>query len=87
MGYMHCLDWIGLEHLTVNHSVEFVNQEAGVHTNFIEGSWAGIKMRIPIRSRISNEIGEHLFEFIWRRCHEKDLWTAFLSALSEVAFD
>ncbi len=86
-GYDGIYALFGLEHLTVNHSVEYVNQETGVQTNFIEGSWAGIKMRIPIRSRVSNEIGMHLFEIIWHRCHEKDLWTVFLSALREVAFD
>jgi transposase-like protein len=86
-GYDGIYEAFGLEHLVVNHSVEFVNKETGVHTNTIEGTWAGIKLRIPLRNRVLEGMTDHLFEFIWRRCHKNDLWAAFLNALCDVSFD
>ena len=67
-------------HQSVNHSMEYVNV-AGFHTNHIEGTWNGIKMRIPPQSRTKRRIHGRLFEFIWRRTHESRLWSAFLRAL------
>jgi hypothetical protein len=78
---------LGLEYSVVNHSLEFVNHDTGVHTNHIEGSWASIKLRILIRNRAEDGITDHLFELIWRRSSKKSLWRAFLNALHDVPFD
>ena len=34
----------------------------------------------------SRPINDHLMKFVWRRRHEKDLWTAALSAINEDKF-
>lgn len=86
-GYSGLAENFDYTHRTVNHSVNFVDPITLTHTNTIEGTWAGIKLGIPRRNRVSGEIGVHLFEFIWRRLHENDLWIGFLSALRDVAFD
>ena len=86
-GYNGISEQLGLEHFVVNHSVEFVDRANNVHTNCIEGTWAGIKIRMPVRNRVLNSITEHLFEFIWRRCHEENLWDGFLHALRDVGYD
>ena len=44
-GYVN-LSRHGYIHKTVNHSVEFVNEE-GFHTNKIEGQWRQMKARLP----------------------------------------
>ena len=65
-GYNGIYEVLGLTHLVVNHSIGFVNEENGVHTNTIEGTWAGIKLRIPLRNRILEGMTDHLFELVCR---------------------
>jgi hypothetical protein len=75
------------KHLTVNHSQYFCDPDTGVHTNTIEGTWSGLKRRIPIRDRTERLIGPYLWEFIWRRKNKERLWDAFIDALVEVHYD
>lgn len=57
----------GFEHLTVNHSLNFVNEETGADTNKIESQWRPIRTRLA-RGGIKNEyLADHLCEFLWRR--------------------
>jgi hypothetical protein len=86
-GYSGLTEHFGYEHQTVNHSLNFVDPETSTHTNTIEGTWAGIKLGLPRRNRVLEGIDEHLFEFIWRRKHQNNLWQGFLSALRDVSYD
>ena len=53
-GYVN-LSRHGYIHKTVNHSVEFVNEE-GFHTNKIEGNWGQMKARLPKDGRKKKNI-------------------------------
>jgi ISXO2-like transposase domain len=86
-GYYNLESELGLRHLTVNHSIQFVNPENGVHTNTIEGTWNGLKLFIPPRSRVKDGIENKIAEFQWRRIHESDLWNAFLQNLKDTHYD
>ena len=90
-SYFKISETLPFSHLSVNHSKEYVRlieEEAEdgwilvtkIHTNTIEGTWAGLKLAIPKRNRTKN-IEEHLFEFIWRRKNKKILWKALIAAL------
>jgi transposase-like protein len=78
---------LNLRHFKVNHSINFVDPESGVHTNTIEGTWSGVKRKIPVRNRNRSSIDEHLLEFVWRRKNLSSLWNSFLYALKDVAFN
>ncbi len=54
-------------HLTVNHSLNFVDSENGVHTNTIEGNWAGVKRCTPVRSRTGSLISLYLVRYMIKR--------------------
>jgi transposase-like protein len=87
-GYNFIDECTFYDHGTVNHSRCFKDEDTGVHTNTVEGTNAGIKRRIPVRSRVKAGIGDHLGEFVWRRKHEKDeLWDSFLQALVEIEYE
>ena len=84
-------------HLTVNHSIEYVDSTTGAHTNTIEGTWGAIKYRISPRNRTSSVqddgsvsmdgINEFLAEFQWRRKNAHNLWSGFINALQIVMYD
>ena len=80
-GYNDLTDTLDIEHRTVNHSQHFDNPLDGTHTNTIEGTWNGNKMKIAPRKRCRESMEEHLLEFIWRRKNENNMWNAFLNAL------
>ena len=42
------LEEAGFEHLTVNHSIEFVDARTGAHTNTIERQWLEVRSRVPV---------------------------------------
>lgn len=86
-GYASLGTHLGLEHYTVNHSVEFVNSLDGTCTNTVEGTNNGLKIRIKPRNRVAGSIEEHLSEFIWRRKHNGHLWAAFLDAIREIHYE
>ena len=83
-GYTELSETLDVEHRTVNHSQHFVNPDDGTHTNTIEGTWNGIKMKVASRKRCREGVEEHLLEFIWRRKNSSNLWASFLQAMKSV---
>ena len=45
------LEEIGYHHLKANHSINFVDRDAGAHTNSIESTWRHTKRFCPEYSR------------------------------------
>jgi ISXO2-like transposase domain len=86
-GYSRLEELLNVQHRTVNHSHHFVNPEDGSHTNSIEGTWNGIKLKVAPRNRTREGMNGHLLEFIWRRKHAEDLWNNFISALGDIHFE
>ena len=75
-GYIN-LEKHGYAHKTVNHSIEFVNDE-GFH-NKIEGPWRQMKANLPSHGRKKEHYSSYLAEFIWRYVHRgEDLFWVFL---------
>lgn len=74
-------------HYTVNHSRHFIDPQSGVNTNTIEGTWNAVKAKIPIRCRTEKLIEPYLWEFIWRRKNNANLWEGLLHALAEVHYN
>jgi ISXO2-like transposase domain len=80
-GYGNLRLNVRYRHIRVNHGENFVDPVTGAHTNTIEGTWNGIKLKIQPRNRDERFINEHLLEFIWRRKNRDHLWEGFLDAL------
>jgi ISXO2-like transposase domain len=83
-GYARMEDLLVIQHRIVNHSQHFVDPEDGTHTNTIEGTWNGIKLKIAPRNRTREGMEGHLLEFIWRRRNAADLWNSFINALRDI---
>lgn len=82
-GYIN-LEKHGFLHKTVNHSVEFVNDE-GYHTNKIEGHWRQMKVSLPTHGRKKEHYSSYLAEFIWRYVNRgEDLFKTFLKDVVSV---
>lgn len=86
-GYYNLKKKMPVRHMTVNHSLNFVDPNTHVHTNTIEGTWNGIKLGVPPRNRSKDSMEGHLLEFIWKRKHENNLWQGLIDALSAVHYD
>lgn len=57
----------GYTHLTINHSVHFVDPETGAHTNTIESTWQKLKARHKkeygtARTQLAEYISQHLWK-------------------------
>ena len=73
----------GYLHKTVNHSLEFVNEE-GFNTNKIEGHWRQVKAKLTTHGR-KKEHYSYLAEFKWRYVHrDEDLWKVFLDDVKKI---
>ena len=79
-GAAYAHDW-------VNHSENFVDPETGVHTNAIEGKWAGLKSKIPKKNRNIFQLDDFFWYLIWRERNTGKMWEAFLDLLRDVNFD
>jgi hypothetical protein len=55
----------GYDHLTVNHTYNFVDPETWAHTQTIESNWRPIKRKI--QGIHKKDIAFHFCEFLWRR--------------------
>ena len=55
-------------HLTVNHSINFVDPDTGANTQMIEGTWSLFKSRHKEEHGTSRELfATYIAQFIWRR--------------------
>ena len=70
-------------HLTVNHSVNYVDPKSGACTNTIESMWGKAKVRNKRHwGTSSNMIESYLFEFMWRMRFGGD--DPFLSIIRDI---
>jgi hypothetical protein len=75
-----------MDHMTIDHSKNFRDPDTGAHTNTIEGTWHGLKLKIPNLERKVEKLDEYIFEFIWRRQNENNLWNALLQCLAKTFY-
>ena len=60
----------GLNHLTVNHSLNFINTLNGAHTLSIESTWSQVKRMMRstgVMNTSSDLFGTYLHKFLWRK--------------------
>lgn len=81
------LNELGYFHYSVNHSETYVNDETGACTNSVKGTNNALKMKIPVRNRVKENLEFHLFEFIWRRKNNSRLFPAFVDCLRDIHYD
>lgn len=60
------------EHLTVNHSYNFVDPDTGAHTQNVENLWWQIKRQLPETFSRHNLLYLHLAEYMWRSMIHSD---------------
>jgi transposase-like protein len=81
------MDGCHYEHETVNHSENYVDGVTGACTNTIESDWwAGYKRHIPKTAFNKSELQGYLFEQMWRKENEDDLWFGLLRMLASTRY-
>ncbi|GFW35100.1 DDE_Tnp_IS1595 domain-containing protein [Trichonephila clavipes] len=89
-GYNHdVLTTEGFNHLTVNHSLNFVDPDTGAHTNTIESTWRHVKSQFPQYNRqnyASFYLAMYMFE---KSCRAKnvDMFNAFVEIIREIEWE
>lgn len=82
-------DWMpemNYTHELVNHERSYVDKRTGIHTNTIEGTWYAVKRWVPVRKRTKKQLQGCLFEFIWRRYNEGNLWNGLMRVLRDIRY-
>eukprot|EP00112_Aurelia_sp_Birch-Aquarium-sp1_P014725 Seg3191.4 transcript_id=Seg3191.4/GoldUCD/mRNA.D3Y31 product="putative transposase-like protein" pseudo=true protein_id=Seg3191.4/GoldUCD/D3Y31 len=77
----------GYWHLTVNHSIQFVNQENGACTNMIESTWNALKKSLPKTGTRKEFYDSYFAEYCVRKQYLKpsdDKFKTFLSLITKV---
>lgn len=66
-GYRQIQPKLGLQHETVNHSVNFVDPGTGVHTQSIESYWTKTKYTFKVMKGVAaDSLPSYLEERMWR---------------------
>lgn len=74
------------QHGSVNHSVEFVDRQTGVHTNHIESYWNRVKTKFKrMKGCHQTQLPSYLDEFMWRERHGKTADDAMTNILRDIA--
>ena len=79
-----CLQDEGYNHLTVNHSLNFVDPDTGAHTQRIENTWWGIKRSMPRTGMSKDLFGSYLQEWLWRKQYGEDPLGNIIEHVAEV---
>jgi transposase-like protein len=75
-----------LDHGTVNHSLNFVDPETGVHTQAIESYWAKAKQKFKTMKGVSADaLPTYLDERMWRDRFGKTTEAAFKNLCAHIA--
>ena len=81
----HILNDCGLNHVTVNHSHNFVDPDTGAHTNIIEGTWGQVKRKMKrMNGTLNDKLRSYLDEFMCKRLYGADAMMNILSHVSDV---
>ena len=77
----------GFTHLTVNHSVNFVDPDSGAHTNTIESTWRALKKSLPRNGTQKTLYDSYFSQNCIRKLYlndSADPFTSFLDLISQV---
>ena len=74
----------GYQHLTVNHSQNFVDPVSGAHTQRIESSWRALKRRLSRGGIKKDEYGLHFAEYLWFQRYSEDSFLSLVSHIAEI---
>jgi transposase-like protein len=76
---------LGYQHLTVNHSVQFVNPVNQATTNHVESMWSRAKQRNKRECGTHRDLlDSYLIEFMWRQKYGKEPFQKLLEHVREV---
>ncbi|XP_028046186.2 uncharacterized protein LOC118644227 [Monomorium pharaonis] len=67
----NCLNNEDFQHLTVNHSYNFVDPDTGAHTQHIERVWREVRGNIPRYGTKEDHVLGYLCEFLFKRAHSR----------------
>ncbi|KAG0436998.1 hypothetical protein DMUE_3932, partial [Dictyocoela muelleri] len=72
-AYNRLREYSDFEHLTVNHSLNFLNpDDSSIHTQTIESCWNHCKKKLKMQHGTANELLEgYLYEYAFKRQFEK----------------
>jgi hypothetical protein len=76
----------GYYHLTVNHSIHFVNQQTLANTQKIECSWRHMKTALTKGGKNCELMAQYLCKYLWRRHYRRlgaDMFIQFMNDISE----
>lgn len=79
------IDRMGYQHMTVNHSQNFVDPVTGAHTNSVEGLWSRAKAKNRRRHGIHRHLlDSYMCEFMWRqRVRNRDAFHEILTHIRD----
>ncbi|XP_076392269.1 uncharacterized protein LOC143265225 [Megachile rotundata] len=64
-----CLTNAGFNHLTVNHSIHFVDPDTGAHTQSIERTWREVRSNVSKCGTRESHLISYLAEYMFKRAH------------------
>ena len=83
----NCLKDEGYTHLTVNHSLNFLDPDTGAHTQRLENTWRGVKQSMPHAGTSKDLFENYLQEWLWRQHYGDDPFGNIIIDLYEVRKD